>query len=72
MCIRDRVGLKRLLGMLGRQILESDKLGGHNAVVKSTQDLFELLAYNVSDVVNLHHLSQHPLYSCLLYTSRCV
>lgn len=60
---QQRVGLKRLLGMLGRQILESDKLGGHNAVVKSTQDLFELLAYNVSDVVNLHHLSQHPLYS---------
>lgn len=60
---QQRVGLKRLLGMLGHQILESDKLGGHNAVVMDPQGLYELLAYNVSDVVYLHKLAKHPSYS---------
>ena len=57
------VSLKRLLGMLGRQILESDKLGGHNAEITTEEELLDLLAYNVSDVVGLHALLQHPTYA---------
>jgi hypothetical protein len=57
------VGLKRLLGGLGRQILESDQLGAHNATVRTLKDLFDLFAYNVSDVVGLAKLFQHPTYS---------
>ncbi|MDP9903169.1 hypothetical protein [Arthrobacter bambusae] len=57
------VALKRLLGGMGRQILESDKLGGHNARVETLQDFLELLAYNVSDVVGLHKLFEHSAYS---------
>lgn len=60
---QQRVGLKRLLGMMGRQILESEQLGGHNSVVRTLDQLYDLLAYNVSDVVNLDKLFQHPLYS---------
>jgi hypothetical protein len=60
---QQRVGLKRLLGMMGHQILESDKLSGHNAVVKTADELYELLAYNVSDVVYLDKLFQHPTYA---------
>lgn len=57
------VGLKRLLGMLGRQILESDKLGGHNSTITTPEELLDLLAYNVSDVVGLEKLAQHPTYA---------
>lgn len=57
------VALKRLLGMLGRQILESDKLGSHNASITTPQELLELLAYNVSDVVGLEKLFEHPTYA---------
>ena len=57
------VALKRLLGLLGRQILESDKLGGHNASITTPEELLDLLAYNVSDVVGLHFLFQHPTYA---------
>jgi hypothetical protein len=57
------VALKRLLGMLGRQILESDKLGSHNATITSPEELLELLAYNVSDVVGLEKLFEHPTYA---------
>lgn len=58
-----RVGLKRLSGMLGHKILESDKLDSNNAMLHSINDLIELFAYNVSDVVNLNHLFHHDLYS---------
>ncbi len=57
------VGLKRQLGGLGRQIYESEKLEGHNATVDSLADFYELLAYNVSDVVGLADLFEHPTYS---------
>jgi hypothetical protein len=60
---QQRVGLKRLLGMLGRQILESDKLGGHNASLKTVDELMDLLAYNVSDVVGLAKLFEHSTYA---------
>lgn len=57
------VQLKRLLGTLGYQILESDRLSGPDAVLETTQDIYELIAYNVSDVVNLGFLFDHPVYS---------
>ncbi len=61
--VQQRVALKRLLGGLGRQIMESDKLGTHNSYVSSLQDFLDLLAYNVSDVVGLALLFKHPNYS---------
>lgn len=57
------VALKRQLGGLGRQIMESDKLDARNATVESLQQLYELLAYNVSDVVGLAKLFEHPTYA---------
>lgn len=57
------VGLKRLLGGMGRQILESGQLGAHNATVRTNEDLLDLMAYNVSDVIGLHKLFEHPTYS---------
>lgn len=60
---QQRVALKRLLGMLGYQIMESDRLGSHNARLNSLKDLYELLAYNVSDVVGLSNLFRDPTYS---------
>lgn len=60
---QSRVGLKRLLGMEGRQILESDKLSGVNAKVTNLDEFYDLLAYNVSDVVGLSILAEHPTYS---------
>lgn len=60
---QQRVALKRLLGLLGRQILESDKLGGHNASITTMNELLDLLAYNVSDCVGLHKLFEHSTYA---------
>lgn len=57
-------GLKRLLGSIGAQILESDKLSGtgENITVTSVDELADLLAYNASDVINLETLFEHPFY----------
>lgn len=60
---QQKVGLKRLLGLLGHQILEFDKLDGANAELGSLNDLMDLIAYNVSDVVNLEELFNHPVYN---------
>lgn len=60
---QQRVSLKRLLGMLGRQILESDKLGGHNATINNMAELIDLIAYNVSDCVGLVKLTEHSTYA---------
>lgn len=60
--LQTKVALKRLLGMLGRQIKESEKLG-HDSVIGSLEDLYELLAYNVSDCVGLSQLFRHPAYA---------
>lgn len=57
-----KVGLKRLLGMMGFQILESDKLGPNNNTVENLEQLVELIAYNISDVVNLAELFKLDLY----------
>lgn len=46
---------KRLLGMLGYQILESDKIRDDSAIENMDQ-MLDLIAYNVSDIVNLELL----------------
>lgn len=60
--VQRRVALKRGLGGLGRQILESDRLG-HDAVLSTPEEFYDLIGYNVSDVVGLGHLFDHPIYS---------
>lgn len=59
---QSRVALKRLCGMLGLQIYESEKLARGISHLDDEQDLMDMLAYNVSDVVNLAELFSHPLY----------
>lgn len=59
---QSKVGLKRLLGMLGYQILESDKLGQGQDTIENTDQLLDLIAYNVSDVVNLEKLFYDQTY----------
>lgn len=60
---QSKVGLKRLLGTLGYQILESDKLSDTTDVINDFDELCELIAYNVSDVVNLASLAHHKVYA---------
>lgn len=60
--VQIKVALKQKLGMLGRQILESEKLS-HDTVITTVQDLYDLLAYNVSDCVGLSQLFFTPTYS---------
>lgn len=57
----QKVGLKRLLGMLGLHIMESDKLDV-NSEIKTLDEFADLLAYNISDVVNLQVLFEHKVY----------
>lgn len=57
----QKVGLKRLLGMLGLQIMESEKLE-NNTRINSLEEFADLLAYNISDVVNLQLLFEHKVY----------
>ena len=59
---QSKISLKRLLGMLGYQILESDKLDRKKRHIDTTDELLELIAYNVSDVVNLKELMHHEFY----------
>lgn len=58
-----KVGLKRLLGMLGYQILESDKLGIGKNHLETVDEVADLIAYNVSDVVYLQALFEDPTYA---------
>ena len=57
----QHVGLKRVLGMLGFQILTSDRIDDDRPIYTLTE-LAELIAYNTSDVVNLHRLFNHVTY----------
>lgn len=59
----SKVGLKRLLGGGGYQILESSKLSGHGTVITTISEFIDLLAYNVSDTVGLWQQAQHPVYT---------
>lgn len=59
----SKVALKRLLGMLGGQILESDKLSQDKDTLYTTEELIDLIAYNASDVINLKLvLFDHTVY----------
>lgn len=60
---QSKVALKRLLGQMGHQILESDRLSGVNARVESYDDIFDLLAYNVSDVIGTELLFREFAYT---------
>ena len=60
---QSKVALKRLLGMLGYQILESDKLSTGSDSIETTDQLLDLIAYNMSDCVNLEKLFEHKLYT---------
>lgn len=50
---QQHVGLKRLIGMMGGQILESDKLSHNQFHIDDADQFYDLMAYNVSDCVNL-------------------
>ena len=50
-----KVGLKRLLGMMGGQILESKKLKPGQNSIENPDQFADLIAYNVSDVVQLKY-----------------
>ena len=61
---QSRVALKRLLGMLGYQILEPDIDLSEKSNTKLTyDDIKNVLAYNVSDVINLMNLFNHDKYT---------
>lgn len=57
-----KVGLKRLMGMLGLQILESSKLKPGADHIDNVDQFYELLAYNASDCINLRRVFEHPYY----------
>lgn len=59
---QSKVALKRLLGMLGYQILESDKLKQDQDTIENAEQFYDLIAYNVSDCVNLKKLFYHKFY----------
>lgn len=61
--VQSKTGLKRHLAQLGHQLLESTKLDSHDSMITTTDELDELLIYNVADVVGLKLLFDHPLYS---------
>ena len=58
---QSKIALKRLLGQLGYQIFESDKLD-KKPHIDNTDELLDLIAYNVSDVVNLKEVMHHEFY----------
>lgn len=58
---QQKVGLKRLLGMLGLHIMESEKLS-HDSRIRTLEEFADLLAYNISDVYNLQALFEHKVY----------
>lgn len=60
--LQSKVALKRLLGQMGHQILESDRLSGNNARLETYEDAVDLLCYNVSDVVGTWLLFQEFTY----------
>ena len=59
---QTKVALKRILGMLGYQILESNKLRPGQNKIETYDQLLDLFAYNCSDVINLKKLFEHKVY----------
>lgn len=59
---QQKVSLKRILGTLGYQILESDKLDRKKKHIDTTDELLELIAYDVSVVVNMKELMHDEFY----------
>lgn len=57
----QKVALKRVLGMLGYQILESDKLQ-NDSTIKTLDELADLIAYNCSDTINLRCVLTNKVY----------
>lgn len=56
---QQHVGLKRLIGMMGGQILESEKLSHNQSHIDNPDQFYDLVAYNVSDCVNLDQYVFH-------------
>lgn len=56
-----KIGLKKLLAMLGYQIKESDKLA-KKTKINTFDEFLDLLAYNASDVIYLRKLADHKVY----------
>lgn len=59
---QSKVALKRILGMLGFQIKESSKLSSDQTIIHDLDELYDLIAYNVSDVINEKALFHHRTY----------
>lgn len=66
---QSHAGLKRLLGILGCQILESDKISGDQRI-ENTDQLADLIAYNASDCVNLAVLFHQRFYQAQFVLKR--
>ena len=59
---QKKVALKRLLGMIGAQILESEQLSQNQIMIETEEQFMDLIAYNVSDVVQLGLRLAHDSY----------
>lgn len=59
---QQKLALKRICGMLGLSIVESDKLATNQTRINSVNDFLELMAYNVSDTLKLETLFNHRDY----------
>lgn len=57
-----KVALKRLLGLTGNQILESNKLKPGQSRLENADEVCELIAYLASDVIQLHELMTNKIY----------
>lgn len=69
---QQKVGLKRLLGMKGLQIMESNKLKAGQDTINTLDELLNLMAYNTSDVVNLPYLFMDKTYSGQFYLKKAL
>lgn len=59
---QQKVALKRLCGMLGLKILESNLLVQNKKTIDNKAEFWDLVSYNVSDVVKLEKLFNHKAY----------